>query len=158
MRIIGIDPSLCKTGWGVIEYNDKTFSYISNGIIKPKVTLPTEQRLSFLGVKLMEIILEYRPNCAAIEDTFCGINPLTNLRLGFASGALMCICGMTEIPVNRYPARLVKQIIGHNGASDKFTIRKYVIDLLKLDTIIGLDSSDALAVAMTHALLIKSEI
>ena len=153
MRILGLDPSLCKTGWGVLDQCGNTLKCSGYGVIIPKSTLSTAERLACLASELQSILGLYNPNLISIEDTFCGINPLTNIRLGFASGALMAICGIAGIPVYQYATRLVKQMVGETGRASKITIQEKVMLLLNMDKTKHLDSSDALAVAITHTIL-----
>jgi len=151
-RLLGIDPSLCKTGWGIIDTIDNDFTHISHGTILTKSKWSTEARLAFISSSILKIIEEYSPTIVIIEDTFCGINPVTNLRLGFASGAIMSIAGTCNLCVHRYPTRLVKRVIANHGSADKEQIAIKVKKMLNLIEINSLDASDALAVALTHAI------
>jgi crossover junction endodeoxyribonuclease RuvC len=152
VKILGIDPSLCNTGWGMIEILDNVVNHIDHGVIKTKAKLSTEKRLSYLSIETEALIKQYQPDVVCLEETYCGINPITTLRLGFASGALLCMFGTNNLPVFRYPTRLVKWLITDNGASSKPEVRDKVIQILAINDIASLDSSDALAVAIAHHL------
>lgn len=153
MRILGIDPSLCRTGWGIVDYNHDQVVHLAHGIASTKGSLSTEKRLASLSRETTAILHLYMPDIVCIEQTFCGINPSTTLRLGFASGAILSACGINETPVFTYATRLVKQLITNNGSSDKNAVRISIMDILKLDAIEHLDSSDALAVAVAHLIV-----
>lgn len=152
MRILGIDPSLCNTGWGMIDITEDIMTHIAHGVIKTPIKLSTEKRLSFLSSHCKDLIVEHAPDIACIEETFCGLNPVTNLRLGFASGAILCTFGIGDVPVFRYPTRLVKFLVTTNGGSSKSEVRDRVLEILSMQSINNLDSSDALAVAVAHVL------
>jgi crossover junction endodeoxyribonuclease RuvC len=150
IKVLGIDPSMCRTGWGLI--NGEDLSHIAHGIIKVKSTLASEQRLASLACELETLIKIHNPSIACIEETFCGINPMTTLRLGFAFGAILTVCGRLNIPVYKYATRLVKQTLADTGAATKDMVLLRVKDMLKVE-IDNFDSSDALAVALAHCIL-----
>jgi len=147
--VLGIDPSMCRTGWGVIKADNMT--HIAHGVIKIKSTLRSEQRLANLANELELIIKFHNPDIICIEETFCGINPMTTLRLGFAFGCILTVCGKLNLPVFKYATRLVKQTITETGAATKDMVLAKVLELLKVE-VNNFDSSDALAVAITHCL------
>ena len=153
MRILGLDPSLCKTGWGVLEQHDDKLTCLGYGVIIPKLNASTSERLAYLALELQSVLSIHNPHLISIEETFCGINPLTNIRLGFASGALLAICGMAGSPVYQYATRLVKQMVGETGKASKVLIQEKVMSILNMDKTRYLDSTDALAVAITHTIL-----
>lgn len=153
MKVCGIDPSLCSTGWGVIEVFDEKISHVAHGTIKPSLKLTTENRLAFLSFETDKLMDLYQPDIICIEETYCGVNPITTLRLGFASGALLSTFGLRKLSVLRYPARLVKFLVTNKGNANKDEVRNRVIDILSLQhSIQSLDASDALAVAIAYVM------
>ena len=152
MKILGIDPSLRRTGWGLVKCLDNTIEHIAHGVIKTSDKMSTDKRLYNLQKDALELLANYLPDVICVEETYCGINPITTLKLGFASGALLSAIGSTNKEVFMYPTRKVKQIVTQNGSSSKDEVRDCVVKFLKLEDIDNLDSSDALAVAITHYL------
>jgi crossover junction endodeoxyribonuclease RuvC len=149
LRILGIDPSLCKTGWGVIDISDGEIYHIEHGLIVTKSQDSMPRRLYTLSHAIANIYNQYKPNRIAIEEAFCGVNNKTNLKLGFAFGAIISTLGQhehTETIINTYSPRLVKMHLVHGNAT-KHEIRTKVRWLLGVE-VKGLDMSDALAVAI----------
>jgi crossover junction endodeoxyribonuclease RuvC len=151
MIILGLDPGLGTTGWGVIAATGNRLSHIANGQIKtnPKQALP--ERLVALDRALEDILLEYKPDGAAVEEVFVNSNPQSTLKLGQARGVILLGAAKSGIMVGEYAARLVKKAIVGVGNADKNQIHAMVSRLLPGVKIIGEDSADALAVAITHA-------
>ena len=148
MKILGIDPSLCKTGWGLIEVQNDNLIHISHGVIKIKPTMRIEARLAMLFDSISTLLVQIQPDLIALEETFCGVNSATNIRLGFASGAIMASAGKAGIELRMYATRLIKRSVTGNGAATKAEVRQSVLGILNLGEIDSLDSSDALAVAI----------
>lgn len=157
VKILGVDPSLRNTGWGIIELIASDVMHLGHGVIKTPPKLATEKRLHHLSSQMQLLINEHKPDVVCLEETYCGINPITTLRLGFASGALLATFGANDMAVFRYPTRLVKWLVTSNGASDKTQVREKVMEILSIASINSLDSSDALAVAIAHVLHGKSQ-
>lgn len=151
MKILGIDPSLCKTGWGIVNYDGIDIIHIDHGVISPKTKLPLSKKLHLLSSKIKEIIELHNPNGVCIEETYCGINSRTIVKLGFASGAIMSVCGGFDIPLFQYPAKSIKKIVTTNGNSSKDEVWQSLTGLLQV-SILNLDASDALAVAVCHVM------
>ena len=151
MRILGLDPGLGTTGWGLIAAEGNRLSHIANGELKTKTAEPLPARLADLAGQLEALLAEHRPDGAAVEEVFVNKNPQSTLKLGQARGvALMCAarCGLT---VGEYAARLVKKAVVGNGNAEKVQVHAMIGRLLPGVTIAGPDAADALAVAVTHA-------
>ncbi len=151
MRIIGIDPGLLHTGYGIIDAHGNTLKYVADGVINapPKDEMPA--RLFFIFEKLQEIIETFSPECAAIEQTFVNDNAQTSLKLGQARGAAITALASCSLSVAEYSANLIKKSTTGVGHSDKNQISAMMKILLGGVTPKCADSADALAVAITHA-------
>ena len=156
MILIGLDPGLGSTGWGVIAANGNRLSHIANGQIKtdPKAALP--QRLVTLDAALTDIVLQYQPISAGVEEVFQNSNPQSTLKLGQARGVILLGLARAGLIVDEYAARLVKKAVVGVGNADKTQVHAMVQRLLPGVVIAGADASDALAVAITHAHFIAS--
>ncbi len=157
MILIGLDPGLGSTGWGVIAANGNRLSHIANGQIKtdPKAALP--QRLVTLDAALTDIILQYQPVSAGVEEVFQNTNPQSTLKLGQARGVILLGLARAGLIVDEYAARLVKKAVVGVGNADKTQVHAMVQRLLPGVVIAGADASDALAVAITHAHFLASK-
>jgi crossover junction endodeoxyribonuclease RuvC len=149
--ILGLDPGLGVTGWGVIRAEGNRLSHIANGRIKTdaKGTLPT--RLAALDGELAQVIAEHRPATAAVEEVFVNANPQSTLKLGQARGVLLLGCAKAGLEPAEYAARLVKKAVVGTGGAEKAQVHAMVARLLPGVQIAGEDAADALAVAITHA-------
>ena len=150
-RILGIDPGLRHTGWGVIESHGNRLTFIACGHICPNTKRPLAQRLYTLHETLTSIIDTYQPNIAALEETFVNVNPSSTLKLGQARGGILLSLSIAEIPVAEYAATLVKKSLTGVGRADKNQIETMVHHLLPGCTITTNDEADALAIAICHA-------
>jgi len=150
MIILGIDPGLRTTGWGLIKKQGQHISYFSSGTIKTiDGTLPDRLKTIFSSVE--EIITTYQPDCAAIEKVFVNVNPQSTLLLGQARGAAICALVNANLAVAEYTALQVKQgVVGH-GKAKKEQVQEMVQRLLNLPSLPGPDAADALGVAICHA-------
>jgi crossover junction endodeoxyribonuclease RuvC len=150
MRILGIDPGLRTTGFGVIQKQGNQLTYIASGTIKTlDETLPLRLKTILLGVT--EIIQTYQPDCAAVEKVFVNVNPQSTLLLGQARGAAICALVQANLAVAEYTALQVKQgVVGH-GKAKKEQVQDMVQRLLKLSGMPSTDAADALGVAICHA-------
>ena len=150
MKILGIDPGLANTGFGVIEIVYKIPNYIQSGIIttNPKDTLAN--RIKVILTSLNNVIKEYNPDCACIEKVFINVNPKSSLLLGQARGCAISSCVLNDINITEYTALQIKKSIVGYGHADKVQVSKMVKLLLKLKDAPQKDSSDALAIALTH--------
>ncbi len=157
MILIGLDPGLGSTGWGVIAANGNRLSHIANGQIKsdPKAALPS--RLVTLDAALTDIILVHQPVSAGVEEVFQNSNPQSTLKLGQARGVILLGLARAGLIVDEYAARLVKKAVVGVGNADKTQVHAMVQRLLPGIAIAGADAADALAVAICHAHFIASK-
>ena len=151
MRILGLDPGLGTTGWGVVEAEGNRLSHVANGQLKTDTLTPLAQRLARLAEQLEAVLAEYRPDAAAVEEVFVNQNPQSTLKLGQARGVVLMCAARAGIGVGEYAARLVKKALVGTGGADKTQIHAMVARLLPGAKIAGPDAADALAVAITHA-------
>ncbi|MDB5775942.1 MAG: ruvC [Herbaspirillum sp.] len=150
MKILGIDPGLRTTGFGVIDKQGHKLSYIASGTIKtPDADLP--QRLKTIFTSVAEVIATYAPDCAAIEKVFVNVNPQSTLLLGQARGAAICALVMADLAVAEYTALQIKQAVVGQGKAQKQQVQDMVQRLLSLSGMPGTDAADALGVAICHA-------
>lgn len=151
MKILGLDPGLEHTGWGVITAQGNSVSYVASGVIKTKSADATATRLAILAAGLQQVLAEHKPDCAAVEEVIVNTNARTSLILGQARGVCLLIPSQIGIPVAEYAARLVKKSIVGTGAAEKTQVAHMVKVLLPLSNAARHDESDALAVALTHS-------
>ncbi|MBX3661475.1 MAG: crossover junction endodeoxyribonuclease RuvC [Burkholderiales bacterium] len=150
LRILGIDPGLRVTGFGVIEQSGQKLAYVASGCIRSgEGELP--ERLKVLLEGLQEVIAGYRPQCAAIEQVFVNVNPKSTLLLGQARGAAICAAVGSALPVAEYTALQVKQAVVGSGHARKEQVQAMVRRLLQLPGDPSPDAADALACAICHA-------
>jgi len=150
MRILGIDPGLRITGFGLIEKSGQKLSYLASGVIKSgEGELP--QRLGVLFAGLTELILTHRPDTCAVEIVFVNVNPQSTLLLGQARGAAICAAVSQQLPVSEYTALQVKQAVVGHGKAAKEQVQEMVKRLLNLPVAPTADAADALACAIAHA-------
>ncbi|HEY0906242.1 MAG TPA: crossover junction endodeoxyribonuclease RuvC [Methylophilus sp.] len=158
MRILGIDPGLRVTGFGVIEHIDNRLSYVSSGVIKTAAAKQGDEgrealpaRLKVILDGLFEVIDTYQPAQVAIEKVFVNVNPQSTLLLGQARGAAISAAVIRHLSVAEYTALQVKQSVVGNGHAQKEQVQEMVKRLLKLPANPSPDSADALACAICHA-------
>ena len=150
MRILGIDPGLRITGFGIIEAVGQRLEYVASGCIRtPDDELA--QRLKSIVDGLTEVIAAYSPAQSAVEQVFVNVNPKSTLLLGQARGAAICALILQDLPVAEYTALQVKQAVVGNGHAHKEQVQEMVKRLLKLDGTPQADAADALACAICHA-------
>jgi crossover junction endodeoxyribonuclease RuvC len=150
VRILGIDPGLRITGFGVIEKNGSTLIYVASGRIKsPDTDLP--DRLKTILESLREVIATHLPQQVAVEKVFVNVNPASTLALGQARGTAICAAVDAGLPVSEYTALQVKQAVVGNGHAKKEQVQEMVKRLLKLSGAPSADAADALACAICHA-------
>ncbi len=149
--ILGLDPGLGTTGWGLIRAEGNRLSHIANGELKTSASAPLAERLARLADQLEALLAEPRPDAAAVEEVFVNKNPQSTLKLGQARGVALMIPARAGIPVEEYAARLVKKAIVGTGSAEKVQVHAMVERLLPGVKIAGPDAADALAVAITHA-------
>ena len=149
--LLGIDPGLGTTGWGIISAEGNRLTHIANGRIVTDTKASLANRLVELDRALTDIILEFRPDGAAVEEVFVNSNPQSTLKLGQARGAILLSAARTGLEIGEYAARLVKKAVVGVGNADKAQVHAMVSRLLPGTKIAGPDAADALAVAITHA-------
>ncbi|MBY0612663.1 MAG: crossover junction endodeoxyribonuclease RuvC [Beijerinckiaceae bacterium] len=150
-RIIGIDPGLRKTGWGIVESEGSRLSFIACGSIDPDTTLDLAARLARLHDALSAVIHDHQPDEAAVEETFVNKDPRSALKLGAARGVALVVPALAGLPVAEYAANSVKKCVVGAGHADKAQIRMMVKVLLPKAEFHTDDAADALAIAITHA-------
>lgn len=151
MLILGLDPSLSSTGWGVIRSEGARISHIANGQIKTDAGAPMAARLAAIQSGIAAVIAEHRPVRAAAEEIFVNKNPQSTLKLAQARGCVLAACGAAGIAVNEYAARLVKKAVTGTGAAEKQQVAAMIKVLLPGVAVAGSDAADALAVAIADA-------
>ena len=151
MIIIGLDPGLGTTGWGVIAKQGNRLSHIANGQVKTDPKAPLAERLVVLDRELTDVILAHRPDSGAVEEVFVNSNPQSTLKLGQARGVCLLALARAGLPVAEYATRLVKKAIVGTGAADKAQVQAMLKVLLPGVKLAGADAADALAVAIAHA-------
>lgn len=151
MLILGLDPSLSCTGWGIIRAEGSRIAHIANGQIKTDPKAAMADRLAALQSGLTAVIAEYHPDRAAAEEAFVNKNPQSTLKLAQARGAVLAACGMKGIAVNEHAARKVKKAVVGTGGADKSQIQAMLKVLLPGAKVAGADAADALAVAIADA-------
>jgi len=150
MRILGIDPGLRVTGFGVVDKNGSRLTYVTSGRIRtPDGDLAP--RLKAILEGLAEVIAEQQPAQVALEKVFVNVNPSSTLLLGQARGTAICAAVMHGLPVAEYTALQVKQAVVGNGHAQKRQVQDMVRRLLKLSGEPSTDAADALACAICHA-------
>ena len=151
IRILGIDPGLAVTGYGVIDKDGQKLAYIASGRIRSRDTQPLPIRLSSILEGLAEVIASYAPGEVAVEEVFVNVNPKSTLLLGQARGAAISAAVLARLPVAEYTAMQVKQAVVGNGHAKKEQVQEMVKRLLKLPGVPSPDAADALACAICHA-------
>lgn len=151
MRILGIDPGLEHTGYGVIEVNGNHHRFVACGRISTNAKAPLPERLVAIASGLAAVIAEYRPEEAAVEEVFVNVNARSTLKLGQARGVCLLAPAQSGLPVYEYAATLVKKSLVGTGHAEKSQIAHMVKVLLPAATPNAPDAADALAVALTHA-------
>ena len=151
VRIIGIDPGLRNTGWGVIATEGARLIYVADGALHSDAAKPLAERLLELHAQLIDVIREHQPDEAAVEETFVNTDARATLKLGQARGALMLAPAMLKIPVSEYAPNTVKKAVVGAGHAEKDQVKHMVKLLLPKARMRTADSTDALAVAICHA-------
>jgi crossover junction endodeoxyribonuclease RuvC len=156
MRILGLDPSISSTGWGVIEMNGNRLSYVADGFIATSPKLPLSARLRTIYEELSHVIELYKPDEASIEITFLNSNPETSLKLSMARGVVFLMPSLYSIPLFEYEPTKIKKALTGVGKADKTQVETMVKVLLPGCHPKNNDASDALAIAITHCHLRQS--
>jgi crossover junction endodeoxyribonuclease RuvC len=151
IRILGVDPGLRYTGWGVITLDGPRLGWIAHGVIQPDADADMADRLAMLAEGLRAVIQDHEPNEAAVEETFVNINPKSTLLLGQARGVALATLAAARLKVSEYAAKKVKQSIVGSGSADKSQVAFMVRRLLPKAGEVSADAADALAVAICGA-------
>ncbi|MEY2688783.1 MAG: hypothetical protein RL375_2981 [Pseudomonadota bacterium] len=153
MRILGIDPGLATTGFGVVDAQGQVLQYVASGTVKTSEVdlgdLPARIKIIFEGVR--EVIETYKPDCASCEIVFVNVNPQSTLMLGQARGAALAALVTAGLVVTEYTALQMKKAMVGNGHATKAQVQEMVMRLLTLPAKPNQDASDALGLAITHA-------
>ena len=145
--ILGIDPGLRSTGWGLIKINGHHLTWIADGMIKPDPKMDDAARLLHIETEMTHIITKHQPDLACIEEIFVAKNPSSALKLGMARGAAMLAVARARLSLEEIAARRVKQNVTGSGRADKNQVTAMVSRLLNI-TPSGVDAADALAIAI----------
>lgn len=151
MRILGLDPGLRATGWGVIDSDGNRLSHVAHGTVRSDGKASLAERLSQLYHGITEVVAAYGPDAAAVEETFVSKNPKSTLKLGQARGIALLTPALAGIAVAEYATNLVKKSVVGSGHADKAQVAEMVRRLLPGCVPENSDAADALAVAICHA-------
>jgi crossover junction endodeoxyribonuclease RuvC len=151
MLIIGLDPSLTCTGWGIVAKSGNRLSHVANGQIRTDAALSLANRLVTIDRELTDVILLHSPDSSAVEEVFVNKNPQSTLKLGHARGVVLLSLARAGLPVHEYATRLVKKALVGTGAAEKAQVQAMLKVLLPGVQLAGADAADALAVAICHA-------
>ena len=151
MRVIGLDPGLRRTGWGIIEADGNRLRHVSNGVVTSDSDRDLAARLMQLHQGLDRVLADYRPDEAAVEVSLANRNPATTLKLGMARGIALLTPALAALPVAEYLPLVVKKAVVGTGHAAKQQVAMMVGRLLPGCTLTGADAADALAVAICHA-------
>jgi crossover junction endodeoxyribonuclease RuvC len=151
MLILGLDPSLSRTGWGIVRAEGARLSHVANGEVPTDPKAPMAERLHQLHAAIDAVIAAHRPDRAAVEEVFANKNPQSTLKLAQARGAVLAACGRASLPVAEHAARLVKKAVVGTGGAEKQQVQAMLKVLLPGAAVAGADAADALAVAIADA-------
>lgn len=151
MKILGLDPGLRFTGWGLIDSIDNRLKFIAAGRVVVPEKLDLASRLGFLHTELHKIIEQLQPDEAAVEETFSNVNAKSTLKLGMARGVVMLVPTQFNIPVSEYAANTVKKTVVGAGHAGKEQVQHMVKMLLPTAQFENADAADAIAIAICHA-------
>ena len=151
MRLLGLDPGLRHTGWGIIEVDGVHLRYLADGAVDSDGRLDLARRLVQLHDGLTAVLAAWRPDEAAVEETFVNKNPTSTLKLGVARGVALLVPALAGLPVTEYPANLIKKSVVGVGHAAKEQVQVMVRHLLPGSMSTSADAADALAVAICHA-------
>lgn len=151
MRVIGLDPGLRRTGWGIVEIEANHLSHLANGVVAPDPDAATAVRLMQLHDGIAAVLREFTPDEAAIEETLANRNPASTLKLGMARGTALLVSALAGLPVREYLPMAVKKAVVGTGHAGKEQVAMMVGRLLPGCEPAGADAADALAVAICHA-------
>ena len=151
MLIIGLDPGLGTTGWGIVAKSGSRLTHIANGQVRTDPKAALAERLVTLDRELADVILHHRPDRGAVEEVFVNTNAQSTLKLGQARGVCLLALARAGLPVAEYATRLVKKALVGTGGAEKAQVQAMLRVLLPGVKLAGADAADALAVAICHA-------
>jgi len=151
LLILGLDPSLSCTGWGIVRSEGARLSHVANGQVATDPKASMAMRLHDLHDAIVAVIGQFAPDRAAVEEVFVNKNPQSTLKLAQARGAVLAACGSTSLPVAEHAARLVKKAVVGTGGAEKAQVQAMLRVLLPGVAVAGADAADALAVAIADA-------
>jgi len=151
IRVIGFDPGLQNTGWGIVDVNGNKLTYVADGTVHSTRSDQLAWRLRSLHEGLSEVLARYKPDEAAVEETFVNKNPTTTLKLGEARGVVLLAPALVNLPVAEYSANRIKKSVVGVGHAGKPQVQMMVSRLLPGCNFESADSADALAVAICHS-------
>src|SRR5580693_9439597 len=151
MRVLGLDPGLRHTGWGVIDATGNRLIHIANGVVHAATDLPLAMRLVSLFRQITSVLERFQPDEAAVEETFVNKNANSTLKLGVARGVVLLVPAERGLAVAEYSANQVKKSVVGAGHAEKSQVELMVRRLLPGCTVVKADAADALAVAICHA-------
>ena len=151
MRLLGLDPGLQRTGWGILEAVGNGLRFVAAGVVTTDPAEALALRLDVLYRGLRAVVIEYRPTVAAVEETVINKNAGSSLKLGQARGVVLLAAAHAGLPVTEYAAKSVKRAVVGTGAADKRQVAMMVRTLLPTSGVVSGDAADALAVALCHA-------
>lgn len=150
MRVLGLDPGLRVTGWGIVDSDGSRLRHVANGRVASDEARPIAERLVQLHDGLAAVIEEYGPDAAAVEETFVNKNPASTLKLGVARGVVLLVPARAGLPVAEYAANAIKKSVVGVGHAAKEQVQMMVQRLLPGAVFAGADAADALAAAICH--------
>jgi crossover junction endodeoxyribonuclease RuvC len=151
MRILGLDPGLRHTGWGIIDSDGGRLIHVADGIAHAEAGAPLAQRLVALFRQVTAVVERFRPDAAAVEESFVNRNPASTLKLGLARGVVLLAPAERGLPVAEYSANSIKKTVVGAGHAEKAQVALMVRRILSGPVIGAADAADALAVAICHA-------
>ena len=151
MLILGLDPGLGTTGWGLIAADGNRLAHVANGQIRTEVSMPLACRLALLHGAIVEVIRGHRPEGAAVEEVLGNSNAQSTLKLGQARGMALLAAAQADLVIGEYHPSVVKKAVVGTGGADKKQVQAMIQRLLPGVKLTGADAADALAVAITHA-------
>ncbi len=157
MRVIGLDPGLRHTGWGVIMVTGNRLTHVADGVVHAAADQPLAMRLVSLFRQVTAVLERFCPDEAAVEESFVNRNPASTLKLGVARGVVLLAPAVRGLPVAEYSANLVKKAVVGAGHADKAQVQMMVRQILPGCAIAEPDAADALAVAICHAHLAQTQ-
>ena len=157
-RLLGLDPGLRRTGWGVIEVEGNDLIHIANGVVSSDSKKTISERLVQLHSGILNLVRQFQPEEVAAEETFVNKNPESTLKLGLARGAVLLAPALLGIPVSEYAPNRVKKAVVGAGHASKNQVQVMVGNILPKILITNEDAADALAVAICHAHFVQNPI